>query len=103
MHFEKPATLAVEGRPRQSHNETWCQMIGDKFRARADRYVEARTVTDPVHKLALLDVAQRWLRLAAQIDGVAIDTSRNSRARNSGPIRAGPARISGDGEPIARK
>jgi hypothetical protein len=33
-------------------------MTGDKFRARADRYIEAaRAVTDPVHKLALADVA----------------------------------------------
>ena len=32
-------------------------MTGDKFRARADKYVKAaRTVTDPVHKLALVDV-----------------------------------------------
>jgi hypothetical protein len=38
-------------------------------------------VTDPVHKLALADVAQRWLRLAAQIDaGAAIQASRNSEA-----------------------
>jgi hypothetical protein len=54
-------------------------MTGDKFRVRADRYIKAaRAVTDPVHKLALVDVAQRWLRLAAQIDGAAIDASRNS-------------------------
>jgi hypothetical protein len=57
-------------------------MTGDKFRARADRYIKAaRAVTDPVHKLALADVAQRWLRLAAQIDsGAAIQASRNSEA-----------------------
>jgi hypothetical protein len=54
-------------------------MTGDKFRARADRNIKAaRAVTDPVHKLALMDVAQRWLRLAAQID--AIHASRNSEA-----------------------
>ena len=81
MHFEKPAALAVQGRPQQSHDETGCQMTGDKFRARADRYIKAaRAVTDPVHKLALVDVAQRWLRLAAQIDGAAIHASRNSEA-----------------------
>ncbi len=41
-------------------------MTGHKFRARADRYINAaRAVTDPVHKLALVDVAQRWLRLPA--------------------------------------
>jgi hypothetical protein len=80
-------------------------MTGDKFRARANRYIKAaRAVTDPVHKLALMDVAQRWPRLAAQIDGAAIHASRNSEsARNAGPVRAGPARISGDGAPIARK
>jgi hypothetical protein len=56
-------------------------MTGDKFRARADGYTKAaRTVTDPVHKLALVDIAQRWLRLAAQIDGAAIQASRNSEA-----------------------
>jgi len=56
-------------------------MTGDKFRARADRYIEAaRAVTDPVHRLALVDVAQRWLRLAAQIDGAATHASRNSEA-----------------------
>ena len=54
-------------------------MTGDKFRARAERYITAaRVVTDPVHKLALVDIAQRWLRLAAQID--AIHASRNSEA-----------------------
>ncbi len=58
-----------------------CQMTGDKFRVRADRYIKAAgAVTDPVHKLALVDVAQRWLRLAAQIDGAAIHASRNSEA-----------------------
>ena len=56
-------------------------MTGDKFRVRADRCIKAaRAVTDPVHKLALVDVAQRWLRLAAQIDGAAIHASRNSEA-----------------------
>jgi hypothetical protein len=56
-------------------------MTGDRFRARADKYIKAaRTVTDPVDKLALVDVAQRWLRLAVQIDGAAIHASRNSEA-----------------------
>jgi len=45
-------------------------MTGDKFRARADESIKAaHAVADPVRKLALMDVAQRWLRLAAQIDG----------------------------------
>jgi hypothetical protein len=56
-------------------------MTGDKFRLRADRYIKAAcAVTDPVHKLALVDVAQRWLRLAAEIDGATIHASRNSEA-----------------------
>ena len=38
-------------------------------------FLIAPRVTDPVHKLALVDIAQRWLRLAAQID--AIHASRN--------------------------
>ena len=48
-------------------------------------------VTDPVHKLALVDIAQRWLRLAAQID--AIHASRNPEVPAT-QVRAGPARIS---------
>ena len=44
-------------------------MTGDKFRARAEEYIKAaHSVPDPVCKLALMDIAQRWLRLAAQID-----------------------------------
>jgi len=45
------------------------RMTGDKFRARADEYIKvAHSIADPVRKLALMDIAQRWLRLAAQID-----------------------------------
>jgi hypothetical protein len=56
-------------------------MTGDKFRVRAGMYIKAaRAATDSVHKLALMDVAQRWLRLAAQIGGAAIHASRNSEA-----------------------
>ncbi len=105
MHFENPATLAAQGRPRQSHNETGCQMTGDKFRARADKYIKAAcAVTDPVHKLALVDVAQRWLRLAAQIDGAAIHASWNSEAPAT-QVRSALAwpTLPGDGAPIARK
>jgi len=47
-------------------------MTGDKFRARADASIKAaHAVADPVRKLAPMDVAERWLRLAAQIDGAA--------------------------------
>ena len=80
-------------------------MTGDKFRARADGYtMAARAVTDPVHKLALVDIAQRWLRLAAEIDGAAIHALRNSEAlATQVPSAADPARIVGDGVPITRK
>jgi hypothetical protein len=105
MHFEKPATLPVQGTPQQNHDETGCQMTGDKFRLRADRYIKAaRAVTDPVHKLALVDVAQRWLRLAAQIDEAAIPASRNSGAPAT-QIRSALARpaFPATGAPIARE
>jgi len=74
--------IAVHAEALTSHDETGCQMTSDKFRVRADRYIKtACAVTDPVHKLALVDVAQRWLRLAAQIDaGAAIQASRSSEA-----------------------
>jgi len=61
-------------------------MTGDKFRSRAYEYIEsADAVTDPVRKLALMDAAERWLRLAAEIDGA---SSRNSAASGT-PARAG--------------
>jgi hypothetical protein len=45
-------------------------MDGEKFRARAREYIAAAGATaDPVCKAALMDLAHRWLRLAAQIDG----------------------------------
>jgi hypothetical protein len=45
-------------------------MNGDKFLARAREYITAAGVTtDPVRKAALMDLAHRWLRLAAQVDG----------------------------------
>jgi transcription elongation factor Elf1 len=80
-------------------------MTGDKFRARADRYIKAaRVATDPVHKLALVDIAQRWLRLAAQLDRTAIHVSRNSEAATTqGRSTLALPCIFGDGAPIARK
>ena len=46
------------------------RMTSDRFRARADESIKAaHAVADPVRKVALMDVAQRWQRLAAQIDG----------------------------------
>jgi hypothetical protein len=64
-------------------------MTGDKFRVRADGYIKAaHAVTDPVRKLALMDLSQRWLRLAAQIDGAASPASRNFAAPAT-QVRAG--------------
>jgi len=52
-------------------------MTGDKFRARADEFIKvAHSVDDPVRKLAHMELARRWLRLAAQIDGAAFTASR---------------------------
>jgi hypothetical protein len=46
-------------------------MTGNRFRARADECVRAaNSMADPERKLAHLDLAQRWLRLAAQIDKI---------------------------------
>jgi hypothetical protein len=43
-------------------------MTGDKFRARADEYIKAaHSAADPVRKLTLMDIGQRWRRLAAKI------------------------------------
>jgi hypothetical protein len=42
---------------------------GSKFRARADEHLKAAdSIADPGRKLAHLDLAHRWLRLAGQID-----------------------------------
>jgi hypothetical protein len=38
--LEKPAALAIRGWASTSHDETGCQMTGDKFRARAGGYVK---------------------------------------------------------------
>jgi hypothetical protein len=44
-------------------------MRGNKYRERADEcFKVAASLADPLHKLAQLDLAQRWLRLAAQIE-----------------------------------
>jgi hypothetical protein len=44
-------------------------VTGDKYRARADEcFKVAASMTDSQRKLAQLDLAQRWLRLAAQIE-----------------------------------
>ncbi len=44
-------------------------MTGDKFRAQADECLKAaRSMADPERKLVQLDLAHRWLRLAAEVD-----------------------------------
>jgi hypothetical protein len=46
-------------------------MTGNRFRARADECVRAaNSMADPQRKLAHLDLAERWLRLATQIDKI---------------------------------
>jgi hypothetical protein len=50
-------------------------MTGDRFRARADKcFRAANSVADPERKLAHLDLADRWLRLATQIDKMDAET-----------------------------
>ena len=45
---------------------------GDNYRARANECIEAaERVADVERKLVLLDLAQRWLSLAGQIDAIA--------------------------------
>ena len=44
-------------------------MTGNRFRVRADQCLRAaNSIADPERKVAQLDLANRWLRLAAQID-----------------------------------
>jgi len=43
-------------------------MTSNRFRARADKcFSAANSMADPERKLAHLDLAQRWLRLAIQM------------------------------------
>jgi len=50
-------------------------MTGNRFRARADKcFRAANSVADPERKLAHLDLADRWLRLATQIDKMDAET-----------------------------
>ena len=44
---------------------------GDRFRTQALECIEAAdSVADPWRKLALLELAQRWLNLAAQMEAM---------------------------------
>jgi hypothetical protein len=63
-------------------------MTGNRFRARADECIRAaNSMADPERKLAHLDLAQRWLRLAIQIDKMDAElpskTARDLRAASS--------------------
>ena len=60
-------------------------MTGDKFRPWPGESINtADAMMDPVRKFALMDAAQRWLRLAAQIDGPA----GKGRTEKSGRLSA---------------
>jgi hypothetical protein len=49
-------------------------ITSNKFRARADKcFRDADSTADPQRKLAHLDLAQRWLRLATQIDNIRVE------------------------------
>ena len=55
-------------------------MTSDKYRARADQCVKAASsVADPEGKVALLNLAQRWLQLASQIDKIDAETDDTAR------------------------
>jgi hypothetical protein len=55
-------------------------MTGTKFRARASEcFKVANSTADPEHKLAHLDLAHRWLRLATQLDEMDGDTRGDAR------------------------
>jgi hypothetical protein len=57
-------------------------MTGNKFRPRADECIRAaNSMADPEPKLAHLDLAERWLRLATQIDKTDADPEEASWAR----------------------
>jgi hypothetical protein len=62
-------------------------ITGNKFRARADECLRAAdSVSDPDRKLAHLDLAHRWLRLAAQIDKMDADRPRSAPPRVTRPL-----------------
>ena len=59
---------------RQSHDETGCQMTGDKFRARADGYIKASrpdpNKVSPLNSLAWSDTSSGMrCKLVADIGG----------------------------------
>ena len=68
-------------------------MTGNRFRVRADQCLRAaNSVADPERKVAELDLANRWLRLAAQIDKT-----------DAGARYVGPFVVSDNGAPTNPK
>jgi hypothetical protein len=54
-------------------------MTGNQFRLRADEcYRAANSITDPERKLAQFDLAERWLRLATQLDEMDAKTQHDT-------------------------
>jgi hypothetical protein len=54
-------------------------ITGNRFRVRADECLRAaNSMADPERKLAHLDLAQRWLRLATQIDKMDAETRHDT-------------------------
>ncbi len=75
---------------------------GDEYRSRANECIAAAdNVTEPERKVSLLELAQRWLRLAFQVEQIG-DQKRALRAmsclvmisRNSAVASQVPRRIS---------
>jgi len=49
-------------------------MTGDQYRAQANECIAAADqATDPKRKISLLQLAQRWLRLAFQVEKIGDD------------------------------
>jgi hypothetical protein len=49
-------------------------MTGDEYRSRANECITAADqVTDPERKISLLQLAQRWMRLAFQVEKIGDD------------------------------
>jgi hypothetical protein len=49
-------------------------MTGDEYRSRANECIAAADqVTDPERKIGLLQLAQRWMRLAFQVEKIGDD------------------------------
>jgi hypothetical protein len=75
-------------------------MTGNRFRARADKcFRAANSVADPERKLAHLDLADRWLRLATQIDKMDAETRHGTPLV---PLQAGHPRTRRTPNPLRR-